>query len=50
MNEIAGVVLEELLYGNFDIMLGHFPRVSQLRSTPHAPCDMLCLIHMLAVS
>ena len=36
-------------YGNFDIILGHLSRVSQLHPTPHAPCAMLYLVTMLAV-
>ena len=35
------------VYGNFDIILVHFWRVSQLH--PHAPCDMLYLVPMLVV-
>ena len=37
------------VYGNFDIILDRFPRVSQLHPTPHAPCDMLYLVPMLIV-
>ena len=35
------------LYGNFDIILGHFSRISQLETTQHAPCDMLYLVAVL---
>ena len=38
-----------IVYGNFDIILVHFPRVSQLHPTPHAPCAMLHLVPMLVV-
>ena len=36
-------------YGNFDIIFDHFPRVSQLRPTPHALCAVLYLVLMLIV-
>ena len=36
-------------YGNFDIILARFSRVSQLHPTPHAPCTMLYLAPMLVV-
>ena len=28
-------------YGNLDIILDHFPRISWLDATPHAPYDIL---------
>lgn len=28
-------------YGNFDNIFGHFPRIFQLHTTPHAPCHVL---------
>ena len=36
-------------YGNFNIIFDHFPRVSQLRPTPHALCAVLYLVLMLIV-
>ena len=36
-----------LAYGNFDIILDHFSRTSQLHSTQHAPCDMLYFVPIL---
>ena len=29
------------LYGYFNILLDHIPRISQHYATSHAPCDML---------
>ena len=34
-------------YGNFDIILNHFSRVSQLCLTPHALCAVFYLVPML---
>ena len=28
-------------YGNFDMILDHFSRYSQLHTTPHAQCDIV---------
>ena len=36
-----------VLYGNFDITLGHFSRSPQLYATAHAPWDALCLVLVL---
>ena len=36
-------------YGNFDIILDHVSRVSQLHPNPHAPCAMLYIVPMLVV-
>ena len=36
-------------YTDFDIILLHFSRISQFRSTPHVPCDTLRLVPMLIV-
>ena len=35
------------MYGNFDIILDHFPRISQLRPTLHALCAVFYLVPML---
>ena len=29
------------MYGNFDIILDHFPQIREPYATPHVPCDML---------
>ena len=34
-------------YGNFDIILDHFSRISQLHLTPHMPCAAPYLVPML---
>ena len=34
--------------GNFDIILDHLSQISELRTTPHASCAVLCLVAMLA--
>ena len=38
---------EEPMYGNFDIILDHFSRTSQLHSTQHAPCAILYFVPIL---
>ena len=43
----AADALDNGAYGNFDIIFDHFPRISQLHPTPHAPCAMPCLVPML---
>ena len=35
------------LYGNFDIILDHFPRISQLHPTPHALWSVFYLVPSL---
>ena len=38
---------EEPMYGNFDIILDHFSRISQLQPTPHALWAVLYLVPRL---
>ena len=34
-------------YGNFDIVLDRFARITQLHANPHAPCATLYVVPML---
>ena len=43
---VAGMM--SLGYGNFDIVLDHFSRISPLCTIPHAPCAVLYFVPMLA--
>ena len=40
-------VTQATMYGNFDIILDQFSRISQLRPTQHALCAVLYLVTML---
>ena len=42
-----GCSQRDLMCGNFDIILDHFSRISQLHPTPYAPWSMLYLDPML---
>ena len=38
------IQLDDWWYGNFDITLDHFSRISQPHPTPHAPCATPLLV------
>ena len=49
MNAAGNVNLWDCMYGNFDIMLVHFPRCLKLDGTLDAPGAVIFLVPMLLV-